>query len=332
MEEKKKLTWLLLLQGWAMLWVVIGHAPLTISVESISIDVWFHEIARGLMRVAYSFHMPLFIMISGYLFHLTRIVKPYTYTDMVIEKLKRLGIPYICFTLFAIIVKICLPGGVNRTFEMSFDSVMNSFLYPFDGALQEMWFIAVILLYFFSREIFCWTLKCGWASVAALAILVACNFIPVGEMTGFMAINRAVHFAVYFYIGLLIARYRCDGVLKKKICVAICCLIYFVAWNSEIELLQALSGCFAFWGIAFWVDTQLSHTLFSSFRNYTYQIYLMGIFVQIAVKYIYKVAVFPGAYLLFWAVCVLAGLFIPVIVSKNVQRFGNKVLKLALGL
>lgn len=29
MASNKKLTWLLLLQAWAMLWVVIGHAPLT---------------------------------------------------------------------------------------------------------------------------------------------------------------------------------------------------------------------------------------------------------------------------------------------------------------
>lgn len=111
MAEKKKLTWLLLLQGWAMLWVVIGHAPLTASVGNSGIDALFHEAAEGLMRVAYSFHMPLFIMISGYLFYLTRIVKPYAYKNMVTDKLKRLGIPYICFTLFAIIVKICLPGG-----------------------------------------------------------------------------------------------------------------------------------------------------------------------------------------------------------------------------
>lgn len=332
MAEKKKLTWLLLLQGWAMLWVVIGHAPLTASVGNSGIDALFHEAAEGLMRVAYSFHMPLFIMISGYLFYLTRIVKPYAYKNMVTDKLKRLGIPYICFTLFAIIVKICLPGGVNRAFEMSFESVVSSFLYPFDGALQEMWFIAVILLYFLCRGVFCWTLRHRWASVAALAILVACNFIPVGAMTGFLAINRAVHFAIYFYIGLLIARYGWDGVLRKKAFVTVCCLAYVAAWKSDIELFQALSGCFAFWGIAFWVDSRLSHTLFSSFRNYTYQIYLMGIFAQIAVKFAYKVVAFPGSYLLFWAVCVLAGLYIPVLVSKTVQRIGNKVLKLAVGL
>ena len=215
---------------------------------------------------------------------------------------------------------------------MSFESVVSSFLFPFDGALQEMWFIAVILLYFFCRGIFSWTLRYWWISVAALIVLIACNFIPVGEMTGFLAINRAVHFAVYFYVGLLIARYRWDGVLRKKVCVAVCCLVYVAAWNSEIELLQALSGCFAFWGIAFGVDNRLSHTLFSSFRNYTYQIYLMGIFVQIAVKYIYKAANFPGAYPLFWAMCVLAGLYVPVLVSKAAQRSGNKALKLALGL
>ena len=55
MSAKAKINWLLILQGWAMLWVVIGHAPLLPVAEQqpLYVDI--------LYRFAYSFHMPLFI-------------------------------------------------------------------------------------------------------------------------------------------------------------------------------------------------------------------------------------------------------------------------------
>ena len=63
---KKKINWLLILQGWAMLWVVIGHSFLGIAGEG---PAW----ENALFRFAYSFHMPLFMLVSGWLFYLTRL-------------------------------------------------------------------------------------------------------------------------------------------------------------------------------------------------------------------------------------------------------------------
>lgn len=75
MAKKEKYSWLLLLQGWTMLWVVIGHAGLRLLSEKSQLDCFFYSISELLFKIAYSFHMPLFIMISGYLFFLTRIKK-----------------------------------------------------------------------------------------------------------------------------------------------------------------------------------------------------------------------------------------------------------------
>lgn len=49
-----------------MLWVVIGHAPLG-DIENSPCYV------SVLYNIAYSFHMPLFILVSGWLFYLTRL-------------------------------------------------------------------------------------------------------------------------------------------------------------------------------------------------------------------------------------------------------------------
>lgn len=56
MGNRTKINWLLILQGWAMLWVVIGHAPLGAIGEGPKLEI-------SLYKFAYSFHMPLFILV-----------------------------------------------------------------------------------------------------------------------------------------------------------------------------------------------------------------------------------------------------------------------------
>lgn len=66
MAEKKKINWVIILQGWAMFLVVIGHAFLGAAGQG---PKW----ENALFHFAYSFHMPLFMLISGWLFYLTRL-------------------------------------------------------------------------------------------------------------------------------------------------------------------------------------------------------------------------------------------------------------------
>ena len=188
-----------------------------------------------LKKIAYSFHMPLFIMISGYLFYITRINKGSQYKKTLSDKFVRLGIPYVFFTVFAFFLKV-YAGGVQRPVALSLKSFLCAFVWPFDGPLQEMWFVAVILIYF------------------------------------------------------------------------------------------------SLWGLAGTVDRKVSDTLFGSFRNYTYQIFLLGIFIQIGIKLLYDKLGMQGTYPYFYVLCVLSGIYIPVLISKVIQRVGNKYLNLLIGL
>lgn len=66
MSERKKINWLLILQGWAMLLVVVGHAFIGKAGQG---PAW----ENVLFHFAYSFHMPLFMLVSGWLFYHTRL-------------------------------------------------------------------------------------------------------------------------------------------------------------------------------------------------------------------------------------------------------------------
>ena len=98
---KKKIEWLSILQGWSMLLVVIGHITLTNTFRDPQ-----YPIAACVERIVYSFHMPLFMFISGFLFHWTKIRKKTRFSVVIREKLMRLGIPFLFFTIMAVLPKL----------------------------------------------------------------------------------------------------------------------------------------------------------------------------------------------------------------------------------
>ena len=104
MVKKKKIEWLAVLQGFSMLLVVVGHVMLT----NVSDDPTT-PVATKIQQVVYSFHMPLFIFISGWLFYYTCIRKGKSYGEVAKAKLKRLGIPFLAFTLMATAVENSIP-------------------------------------------------------------------------------------------------------------------------------------------------------------------------------------------------------------------------------
>lgn len=141
MAEKKKINWLLILQGWAMLWVVIGHAFLGKPGEG---PQWENE----LFNFAYSFHMPLFMLVSGWLFYLTRLrlnkntLSQWTCCAIVKDKAVRLLISGLVFCIVSFALKVAFPGEMSRQVGLNVNDVAHAFLYPYDNPFREFWFIA----------------------------------------------------------------------------------------------------------------------------------------------------------------------------------------------
>ena len=139
--NRQKITWLQILQGWSMLLVVIGHVTLTGIFENPQTPV-----SATIERVIYSFHMPLFMFISGFLFYFTKISRDLAYKEVVFDKLKRLGIPYLFFTFFTFSVKFIFSPFMKRPVELSLRQFTDSFLYPGSNPLSEMWFVATLFI------------------------------------------------------------------------------------------------------------------------------------------------------------------------------------------
>ena len=91
-------------------------------------------------------------------------------------------------------------------------------------------------------------------------------------------------------------------------------------------------------GIIFSVSLCLNLTpivsgLFSSFRDYTFQIFLLGIFPQIAIRILYSKI--PQNELSYWSlyiISILLGIYLPVFIAKIVEKIPNKLIRRCFGL
>lgn len=340
MRKNNRIIWLLILQGWAMLWVVIGHAGPANNIEE------FPPFAQVLWNFAYSFHMPLFIMISGFLFYLTRINSPkWTYWPMMKEKMIRFGIPFVVWTLFAMIIKSVFSSDVERPTTISFSEFFNAILYPYNGPMREFWFLGVIIWMFALFPIWKILLRNTISIVLTSFFLVAFYF--NSPNTDFLALNHVSVHASYFWWGLLAAKsyyyynnkptdklsyisYLGLDTAKGALFITIVGFITYIISNKYgWPYVPAIFGSLFSLGLCLVLYKSWPNT-FSSFRNYTYQIYLLGLFAQEVVKMIRLKLNLPFEPL--YIVSIFAGLYIPVLIAIVVEKINWKPLKLCIGL
>lgn len=324
-----------------MLWVVIGHAGPANHIEE------FPPFAQTLWNFAYSFHMPLFIMISGFLFYSTRInTLKWTYWPMMKEKLIRFGIPFVVWTLFAMVIKSVFSSEVERPTTISFSVFINAILYPYNGPMREFWFLGVIIWMFALFPLWKKCLGNKFIMIITTIVLVLCSFISPN--TDLFALNHVFCHISHFWLGLLMAKAYLyiinqdteepfrrwittffEGLKGVAAIVTISVVAYYIVIHFNCPYLPAICGCSLSLGICLLFYKYLPST-FSSFRNYTYQIYLLGLFAQEVVK-IAKLKLnlpFESMYV----VSIFAGLYVPVLISVMVEKINWKPLKLCIGL
>lgn len=329
MNSKSKINWILILQAWAMLWVVIGHAPLLPVNELQPLYV------ETLYRFAYSFHMPLFIFVSGYLFYLTRIDRPMPYGNMVLDKLKRLGIPYLFFTVIAMVLKTMFSEHMARPSSISLGELVHSIIYPGEGPLSELWFIAMIFWMFILRPVWTFSFTHKYLPLLYIFLLTILHIYANSiEDIELLSISSAMKNAIFFYLGLLTRKLNVINEEVRPIhlfgTLAIFCCAYVLANQYDVTLLSAMFGIGLSIALALLLNRYIPK-VFSSFRNYTYQIYLMAIFVQISIKILYRQNIIPS-YLASYILCILMGLYVPVTISIIAKKIDFTPINLCFGL
>lgn len=135
--KAEKIETVTLAKGIAILLVVAGHF-------SIAEEPAWWSVTRD---VIYRFHMPLFFLLSGYLFGIGE--GPSTpYAKLLKKKAGRLILPLVSITVLFLAVKNLSQLFVDLQFPPTFGSFLKVFYNPMESFIPLLWFIYALFIIF----------------------------------------------------------------------------------------------------------------------------------------------------------------------------------------
>lgn len=237
--------------------------------------------------------------------------------------------PFVFFTFVAFLLKMAFPGEMARQVSISIIDIVKAFLYPADNPMAEMWFVATLMWFFLLMPIWIYVIRRQWTKWFTLVILLILHFSHPN--IGLLCFGSACKFAIWFYLGVLISKedYISNMTGNYRWLVLIIGVALYASGFFTHGFFKTIGGIVISISLALLLDQCLPKT-FRSFRNYTYQIFLMGIFAQMFVKILFRHVNIP--YLLGYLLCLLIGLYAPVIISKLLEKLNWMPLLLCVGL
>ena len=135
------------LKGYACFLVLFGHVIRGIRTAGIPVPSFF----EGMELFIWSFHVALFLFLSGVVYRLTGEWKNYkTKRGFIRHKLLGLGVPYVVFSAIYIVIN-SLIGGVNT------QSSMKDILFLWKTPVAQYWFLYALFFLF-----------CIWAALSGI--------------------------------------------------------------------------------------------------------------------------------------------------------------------
>ncbi len=326
MEQTKKLNEITFLQSFGIFLVVLGHSYPIFD---------YSPSANWIYHFIYSFHMPLFMSISGFLFIYTGGTKN-RFTDFLTKKFYRLLIPYLVLNTIAYLPKTFLSEFADRPLELGMAPYLKSLFYPDESAISFFWFLPTLFLIFVISPLLSKALQNVSSSLVLTIILATLYSINPFQQNEFLSVDNIASYLLFFWAGCVMCRFK---IFYEKLITnpfVGCFSIILLLWLSQIYIYSTfLSVITALLGIimSFSLTKMLSEKKLNVFRfidGYSYQIYLLSWFPQIFIKIVFFQALgfnFYASSLLM----LLSGLFIPIFITKILIKYNSRLLP-AIGL
>ena len=166
----------------------------------------YQRLINLLVDIIYAFHMPLFFMISGYVFGLKKYNwSKSNYVVFVKYKAKTLLVPYFLFSTLQILIKLPLQGKIASV--LSWKNILLLPLIPVD----QFWFIYVLFFMFCLSGLMDWKKQDNSLLMVIVLFIVGKYLLLFGGDTinewGSVLI-RCLCYYIYFYMGYKLCRMR----------------------------------------------------------------------------------------------------------------------------
>lgn len=286
-----------ILRGFAILLVVLGHAVAKENIVTAD-SVWCSE----LYNFIYSFHMPLFFIISGFCF--TRYAG---YGKFLLRKCRYLLVPYFVFCFLTMITQRILPFFtlVENDFQQE---IRQIFFYG-----GSIWFIYVLFEIMIIFPLAARIIN-GKIERAALLLAVSMGIYALwGKNIAFLCVAQMTYYTPYFLIGHMLRilnekekvsfLLECFRKMPAKLLLAAALLAAdFVILYAEnqisgipyipylLRMLAALIGSFVSYLLVTAVSAKKVKYFLKQLGQYSLQIYLFnGYFIAVSRTLLFSV-------------------------------------------
>lgn len=273
-----------LMRGIGILLVVLGH-----SLGSVR-DRYDAAWADVAIKIIFSFHMPLFFFISGFLGKRVFLSERKDFARVVERQCKRLVIPFFFYSALGVVLKLGASGHVQRPIDPN-TLASDILLYPRRNPALPMWFLYA--LFEIQMLSLAWHVLIRvnhekWLSrLVTTVILVAANIVS-RYLPHLLGVYLVAQYSIYFYLGFVMAPHWAgfrDLLGRYRNAVFICGLAYAIfAFTYKgpmgpfhnLSFLYAAAGIFftCVLGVRLSEKTDLTSSLLSRASDYSYAIYL----------------------------------------------------------
>lgn len=289
----------------------------------------YNTIVSGMI---YSFHMPLFIFISGFLFiYTSKSLRNKSVKDFVYNKFCRLIIPYITLTLVTFIPKSLMNGMADDPIEFNFLSFIKSFFFNDFMPIPFLWYIQTLffLLMFVYGIIYIadkYKISTKFIITSLLIIFSIFYFLPVG-CTTFFSLDKTKEFGIFFIIGNLYALYYekiekfADKNLSGKFLLVT--ILWIVSFNyienyKPVELICSILGIIMCILLSKIIEKKHIH-IFDHLIGANYIIFLLSWYCNVICQQVLSHFVVLPWYI-HSALSLLSGIYIPWLGYKYLEK------------
>lgn len=323
MEKKKVYDEFNILKGIAIILVVLGH-----SFPDYGIGTGIKErINIYTFAYIYSFHMPLFFMISGFLFYnsINRINNIKDRFALIKNRFIRLFIPYLFYSVVTMIMKTVFSTYAQHEFNLK--DLYRILLG--DNPNGGLWFLYVL----FIINLIIILLPKKKISYIITFIISYIILFTAKDFMNYATLYRIVNHMPFFIFGIFVFNYY-DSFKKmfKGNLLVMLLLGSFVALDvgyagniSYYSVIIAYSGIL----VTYIISTMLENKckVLSFLGKYTMEIYLLSYFILLPIKIVGNRYGFQYYLIIFLEL--ILGISFPIIISKYVIR-ENKILNIIL--
>lgn len=284
----------------------------------------------SICRWLYTFHMPLFFFISGYLLKYSNTRKGIQLSDMpalgkdgfITGKARRLLVPYVIISSVVFIPKTMMSAIALRPVDMSVWSYLGMLLYPHTNVIGYFWFLPSLFLIFCMAYI---AAKTKAKTNDSLLILCLITVSIVNPGTGFLGLDSALYNAVFFAAGYMFRKHMLETVVGRHsattaaVTFTVSVALMYAPDTGVRYLLSSFNGIL--------MSVALAHLYIAGKMRFldhldgaTYTIYLLSWFPQVASQQI-LISLVPG---ITWhvttALAFFSGLYVPLMVHRWVRK------------